>query len=68
MDQLLRPALFHLYWRCEKCRELTDCTYNVKIDRWLCCKDALALPLKITDYAWSSLEGVSKRTLRADDA
>lgn len=57
MDQLIRPALFHLYWRCEVCHELSDCTYNLRVDKWLCCTDALKLPLKITDYAWSSLEG-----------
>ncbi len=57
MDQVLRPALFHLYWPCEMCHKLTDCTYNIRIDRWLCCADALAQPMKIADYAWSSLVG-----------
>ncbi len=55
MYKFARPGLLHRYWRCEVCRKLTDCTLNVKVDKWLCSKDALELPLEITDYAWVSL-------------
>ena len=56
MYKFVRPALLHRYWRCEVCRKLTDCTFNVRVDRWLCSTDALQHPLEATDYAWVGLE------------
>lgn len=54
MNNTQKPRLLHYLWLCENCGRFDDCTYNTRIDRWLCATCALDSKSRIGDYAWSS--------------
>jgi ribosomal protein L37E len=57
MNDMAKPTLLHYLWRCENCGRFDDCTYNTRMDRWLCATCALDSESRIGDYAWSSPHG-----------